>query len=533
MLLLQEYFSPAVAEEEVWIQTSRAELDSFAFHLGGATGLIEVVKLGPSVEMVLDLAEQRRQEYRRNEDYPDPGGSSGTYRLLNAPTYLPHVAVWVLAASEQGSDGFYGSVSRMLGVVFDGSVARGALARLWEDLEYWSITELDGKLGKFTARPLGAHKYVGLAKAQALLTSGDRDGLSRLFKQQGLAPGQGLSSRRFLELARFATESYFLSKTLREALSNVTTYGPVLEEIFQSRLSEWDGRVPSVGSTSVTGRRFSRDESRDEEVADELSLILRPAFETDWEVGWRFQSSVEVDQYELKIGKGIFSGYADMATGYVTCIGSDKKQQDLARRVLEVQSEEPTLAKVSYTRSGDVNGAVNRSYTFPQKSTRVLTWDNRNELVERELPLAGSAYVLTSEANTVKYFDTHRISFQKVPDNDGVPDGWLLLSLLNVNKLTSVQRQAIYSFVGDQTGGSVKARIKFISGCPILRGGAKQYADYDLPLVEMDAPVGTAVTADGLRFEEIVEASEGSRNSQEVNIRKFVIQREDLSLIHI
>jgi uncharacterized membrane protein YfcA len=45
-LLLSEFFSPSSAEEDVWLQTSRHELDSFGLHLGGAAGLIDAIAGG-------------------------------------------------------------------------------------------------------------------------------------------------------------------------------------------------------------------------------------------------------------------------------------------------------------------------------------------------------------------------------------------------------------------------------------------------------------------------------------------------------
>ena len=46
-LLLEEYFSPSNAFQDVWIPTNRLELEGIGVHLGGANGLIEAVKEGP------------------------------------------------------------------------------------------------------------------------------------------------------------------------------------------------------------------------------------------------------------------------------------------------------------------------------------------------------------------------------------------------------------------------------------------------------------------------------------------------------
>ena len=79
-LFLEEFFPPAAAGTEVWIHTTRSELDTIGMHLGGAEGLVEAARLGPPwmaargsiPDIVRHLIYQRRAALR-SQDYVDPG----------------------------------------------------------------------------------------------------------------------------------------------------------------------------------------------------------------------------------------------------------------------------------------------------------------------------------------------------------------------------------------------------------------------------------------------------------------------------
>ncbi len=541
LILLKEYFTPAVAGEEVWIQTSRSELDAFGFHLGGAAGLIDTVKLGPTwyrmgntdlAQNAMSLAKFRLSPTKRPLRYQDPGDTSEFYKQLHAPTYLPYVALWVLAASQQESEGFYKTVGGLVGFEFQGSAARKAMEVLWQDLEFWSKKQCQGQFGLFYSKPLGAHPYVGLAKAQALVTGKDREGMHRLFKQEGLAGGQALSDEEFSMLASVGKNSYYLSKSLCEAMGKLETYGSVLQELFSSRLLEWNGRISAAQTSGTNPNSIGADDDQHiHEIEDELSVVLRPAFETDWELGWRFESSADAEGYTLDIGNSIYRGCLNATTGYVTCLDPANDKQLAVQSVFNSPADHETIAAVGYIRDGDENGQTSRSYIFRSKSTRLFGWDALNpihaqELVERTLPVAGPVYLLSSATTVFDWLDKNNIEHSRVEEKKGLPEGWSLCAVLRVEDLSLAQKSAIQALVGDPEDGFVRARIKFVSGCPILRGGKKQYADYDLPLVELDAPIGCEVEADGLRLEEVTLSNSISSDVHQSSIRRFVIHRE-------
>jgi hypothetical protein len=173
-LLLAEFFSPASRDEDVWLRATRDELDSFGLHLGGAQGLVDAVASGAPwlpgglpncADAARILVEQRRQPLS-SSSYRDPGTSIPWYAGARAPTYLPILALWVLAASgRQLEGGFYAEVGELLGRPFRSAPKlTEAMLLAWGDLEpgrpksapdasvdftagYWANTDLLGFLG--------------------------------------------------------------------------------------------------------------------------------------------------------------------------------------------------------------------------------------------------------------------------------------------------------------------------------------------------------------------------------------------------
>lgn len=315
LLLLNEYFNEANCGESVWIQTSREELNSFGFRYGGVDGLIKAIKLGPSwcrdssshiAYTVWMLRNQRESgsEKSRPSDYGDPGNYSDTYKNLDAPTYLPYLALWVLAASEEGGMGFYDKVAQLSGTYFESSQdTRQTIWQLWLDLAEWS-TLLDGQLGTFSAISLGAHTYVGLAKAQALLTQRDRKELPRLFAQQGLRPNQKLSDWDFQNLVASGQDQYYLSNGLREAFRDRSRFGDAVKEVLDAQLAEWEGHWSSknIGSSSrrknSSGTSFEANEASPEELLS-LTVLLSQSFD-GWEIGLRLNAHISGRQFKLR-----------------------------------------------------------------------------------------------------------------------------------------------------------------------------------------------------------------------------------------
>jgi hypothetical protein len=518
LLLLEEYFSPDNAGQDIWLSTNRAELESIGTHLGGANGLIQAVIEGPEwlsekaprtniADIAKKLAEIRESYTRtRNrmfwlKNYSDPGDEVGIYKDKIAPTYLPYIALWVLAGSEVGDAGFYAKVSELIGKSFPNNI-RNKMEYVWRDLERWSIQEQNEKLGRFKINIIGEQKFVGIAYAQTMVTDKDVDGLSRLFGSCRLLPGQNLNELQFKQLLEDGENSDFLSAGLRSAMSdpNNNTH---LRQVLTDRLEFWDGYIPKFPKN---GELRIDNQDVTQEVVDEASIVLRLKQDEEelcWEIGYRVPAIVTGRDYKIAIGSvQETKAKLELIGTHIHSIESIS-QQDARQTINEAATKEIELT-LSY--SGREECRKERKFYLRKDKVRVFVWDApdpalSDTLLEREIPISGAAYFLYSYvtySNLEGYLKNEGILHEQVKIS-GLPDDWGLICIENTEHLTNEQR---FTIVDEEPIEQPKARIRFVGGKPIIGSGSKKYAYYDLPIIELEAPIGAEIIAKGLTFEE-------------------------------
>lgn len=535
-LLLSEFFSTSACNEDVWIQTSRQELDSFGLHLGGADGLIEAVKLGPdwvigaagNVALAALRLVKLRNSANRSPRYADSGKEVVTYANQNAPTYLPYLALWVLASAES-EDGFYAKVSSILGEDFSNSPeVTASMEAAWKDLQKWSDVELAGKFGRFHVRVLGSHRFVGIPRSQCMVSRKDAARISQLFKSCGLRPRQQLTTPLFRKICEIGLDANFLSSGLRYAIQHSThldsPYYDPLKRKLGGLLDAWNGRITPEHFLPVSG---GSDNLRVNPVTVETATLALVPSEDDvdsWIIRWRFPAAGQASECTFLIeGQDIparleLSGDCFSSQGYV--------HQDVCRTVLSksATANVPIEARDADNAAHEVSSG-SRAGVITKRGFRVLAWDAPdprfgNELVERDLPTSGPIYLVCSSSNRnalERYLAKEKIANEPVPCG-GLPNGWVLTCITKAEVLQIDQRQ--YLSNNDPLSSSL-ARIRFVGGRMIARGGSRLYASYDLPLAELDAPAGAQISADGIVFEEIfLDKSLAER----VLIRRFRIR---------
>jgi len=510
-ILLEEYFSPEKAGQDVWVSSTRLELEGIGIHKGGASGLIEAVREGPGwlygkdnlALKAVELARQRKHRRRRPIGYCSPGSELAVYKGLRAPTYLPYVALWVLAKSEAGDVGFYDKVSKLVGEPFPNS-SRNEMEYVWADLEGWSTRQLDGRLGNFSLSVLGKHRFVGMAYAQAMLTGKDVEAISRLFGSCRLQPGQNLDDTQFQQLLEHGGSSHYLSSGLKSAMLD-QNYSGHLRQLLTKHLDFWDGHVPK--SARGNGQTSNSQGEVQGAVGDEVTIILQMKNygEDDcWEIGWRLPATITGLSYAIKVGEGEEEEAKLELTGtHIHSISS--ASQTNARHALNKSALEEVESILSYTES---NGELNeRKFYLRQDKVRVLVFDSPDpslydSLLEREMPIAGKAYLfysLLEYSNLEQCLINEKIEHELV-DTGGLPDRWGLIYIADAAKLTSDQRALI---LDEEPIAPTKARIRFVGGKSIIGSGSKKYAYYDLPIVELEAPAGSEMVSPGVTFEEL------------------------------
>jgi len=179
-------------------------------------------------------------------------------RELEYPPYLAYLALFVLAGTVE-VDGFarhayYPGLRQVLGEEprTGGYPSFAEMYTLWFDLEQWSNEDMRGTYGIFRADILGLHEYVGLPKAQTILTDDERNKLPLLFADNGFDPSSPPSDRELAHLLSHESHHYLLPRT-KQLLANrgdgEAAMREVLLDAILEELQNWDGAVSSIPGT--------------------------------------------------------------------------------------------------------------------------------------------------------------------------------------------------------------------------------------------------------------------------------------------
>lgn len=544
-LLLSHFFPPSAEGEETWIHATRMALDSIGLRLGGAEGLVAAIEEGPpwlsGYRTVADAAGRlmrQRVAGRRSPGYVDPGDIDATYEGVRAPAYLPYLALWVLAASD-AAHGFYARVEQLSGKPFPGadSTVRAEMMGAWQDLEQWSL-DCDGRFGIFAVRVLGGYRFVGMPRSQCLMSPKDMLGLPRLFSECGLRPRQPLNGHLFGQMAVRGTEAYYLSMGLRGAFAD-PVYEEPLRHMVASALEAWDGTAPRIGAGPGAGAARDGGGHNDAEL-DAVVLVLRPGATAgaDWDIHWRIPAVAGAGTVDLVAGGGRWQVALEEAGTHASTRSAGP--QDEARRLVAKAGASDVEFTASFIEGGDENGQCVRRLVLPMRRIRVLAWDTPdpalgNELIERDVPLSGPCFLLYADDQAgflARHLGASRARWESF-DCTGLPRGWSLGGLHHCELLSLEQRQAL---AGDKGVAPGIARIRLVGGRPLLRGGSRTFAYYDLPIAELEGPGRASLVAEGLDFMSLTDhmdrqGAAGTRRTRDgfpppsgAGIRRFAVQ---------
>ncbi|MEK8026648.1 hypothetical protein [Pseudaquabacterium rugosum] len=540
-LLLAEFFSPASAHEEVWIRATRAELDSFGLHLGGAEGLISAVGSGapwlPSLSNC-SVAAQKLVEQRKSplqtQFYRDPGTSSPRYAGARAPTYLPILALWVLAASDETTEGgFYASVQRMLGPSFKNEVkVTEAMSRTWEDLEAWSSKECDGRFGNFHCRVLGGHRFVGMPRSQGLISRQDERNLSRLFWDARLRPGQTLTDATLVSILERGCELPFLTRALRSAMAK-PEYQLPLAALVRKLFASWGGSRPkdSRADTHHPSTEPFFQEPTETQAAVRLVLVPSEEVPNGWDVCWSFPAVVDAIRCSFQIGgQRLAASLHRASASFITDVSENSVRQSLAALFASASQQLDVQVKLDDD-SACAYGDQCRNELIRQTPRRVMAWNSIDprfgqQLIERDVPLYGAFYLVCAPSDwtrTDSWLKREHIFFEPM-DVCGLPSGWRMACIHRAEKLTAEQRQ--YLADAHEVADVPPARLQFVGGSRLLRGGTRLFASYGLPAVEFEGPPEAQLDAPGLQLLEVP-----SRPVKEVQsgARRFLVKVLDVN----
>lgn len=540
-LLLAEFFSAASEHEDVWIRATRAELDSFGLQLGGAQGLVNAVGFGapwlpslPNCSAAARILVEQRRDPLRTRSYRDPGASNPRYEGVCAPAYLPILALWVLAASDEHREGgFYASVQRLLGPPFKNEAkVTEAMSRAWEDLEAWSSRECGGRFGVFHCRVLGEHRFVGIPRSQGLISRQDERNVSRLFWDARLRPGQALTEAMLASLLEHGCQSPFLTRPLRSAMAK-PEYQPPLLALFRKLLGSWSGNRPRIVHADTDRPSDGRLAKEPVEAKAAVTLVLLPSEEVPngWAVCWSFPAMVDAPHCSFEIeGTRLPASLHRASASFLTDVSEHHVRQSLAALSASASAQLEVQVQLEDD-SANTYGDQCRKELIRQTPRRVLAWNSIDprfgqQLTERDLPLYGVFYLVCAPADwarTDPWLRRERISFEPM-EVSGLPSGWRMACIHRAERLTAEHRKYL---ANDPEATDVPpARLRFVGGSSLLRGGARLFGSYDLPAVEFEAPPEALLEAPGLQLSEVPQhfAKEGQSG-----IRRFLVALPDLN----
>lgn len=166
------------------------------------------------------------------------------------PPYVAYLSIFVLAASVEGEfapHSYYPRLRSLLGMEQGSMLPHfDRMLELWDDLETWSVRDRNGELGTFEAVISGGWIHVGLPLAQAILTTGERRGLPRLFDAADLDPTTVPTTSELLSALRAHGTGALRARTMALLAAGPGSEATrALIDAVADEFASWDGEVPA------------------------------------------------------------------------------------------------------------------------------------------------------------------------------------------------------------------------------------------------------------------------------------------------
>lgn len=394
-------------------------------------------------------------------------------RNLEYPPYLAYLALFSLADTVEVKGFSRASYYPGLRYVLGEEPAAGSypsfdrMYELWFDLEVWSNQDKNGEIGIFHADILGNREYVGLPKAQTILTDDERHKLPLLFAESGFDPSSPPADRELSHLLAREMHHYLLPHTkglLENRSSEESAAHEVLLATIMDELEDWDGTIPpqvelgekkgsSLGTlrigmtldpTAKTVHFSLRCRSNREYPEEGLRLVQNDGAEPlycyeDWQ-GWSTILCEDETQFD--------AAFLDWRVGLNLEDTEHSWQTSLSRR--------PVRVMVSASPFG-FDGCIEESQTPQDKPFYLLVYKDYIDKIQ-----AWGTACCTG--------------FSEVQITAGLPEGWRLYSIQRANS-DEIIRDTL-PFLAFPT----LLRIRFIGG---LKYRGNQYFTFGLPRIEV------------------------------------------------
>ena len=497
--LLRSFFTKAFRKEEVFLRVDKDFFNQIGQDIGGDLGFLSAVREGPKCvkkyrfinEKALELVRFRKYSIG---GYNDPGNLDSTYFGVRAPNYLPYLAALVRNFSERGSNGYYQQLISDLKLKQNfNSVDMADLEILWEDLCVWTKA-CNGEFGHFHKRKLGGYERIGVPASQSIVKPNDLERLPNCFLQAQVKPGLVLSEDKLTAIFDCTkASSNLFSKGFNEALNDAEFAQPIIG-ILRYAYSDWDGSVQKKYYINSDSSCSIKKETSANKIG--LSLVINSDDCMSVHPRWLVPAIPNVGAFKLEHKNTSWSGFLYGTEAAST--GSLSPYDEIVWKIAALGAIAEQQFNLKCVNEEDLNPNI-FPILLPQTSLWVLVpiYDQLTgqlELRAGDLPAYGPAYLLAppSTASLLKNYIKREQPAGIFVEIQGLPDDWQLYCISECSNLNIGQRLLPD---GQEQAHPKPHPIRFIGGRSVKRAYTRMYLPYDLPIIELDAPIGTYLTS--------------------------------------
>ena len=514
--LLGHFFGEFASGEQIRLAISREVLDVEFSDLGGSPQFLNVVRRGSTYpskyqagygcwyrpETILDNAlglwEQWKNAKRRHVGYE--------VIPHDAPPYIPYLALfcyaWTVEGAELAGNNFYDRLETLY-PRHNLSHDFGQVTPLWQGLQEWT-EKTNGRFGKFVVDKLGAMPYVGIPKAQVLLTATKVERLPILYAALGMRPGHNVTPDQLRNalISRRLASQYTIGYNLFDSIEKNDEIGKSAVDQLLQHLAQWDGDV------SASYRDYAqRESSAAQEAASfkgRLGISLIPSNENKtWALGTLLEAdSLPSGAIQINHAGNIWTAQlADSIAGPF----SNAATSELLSGVFILETENDCALSGRWTDESDGQREINISYF--RKPIRTLMWSGPVLIEQSGLPAEGDVYLLLHE----KVMSNWLLWTRELPKTvvlrndlpqDGLPEGW---KLIYVSGLKNIPDEIWGRFPdgGEETRPRPRV-LRIIGGSRARRTGTRRaYLPYDPPKIIAEIEGTYSLKATGATLQEL------------------------------
>ena len=170
------------------------------------------------------------------------------YRRDGLPPYIAYLSLFVLASDIDGEfapHAYYPRLWQIVGEQRIGPVPSFNLMwQLWDDLEDWTVRDMQGELGIFQSRSVGGNLHIGYPLSQSILAGQDRRALPQVFSNAGLDPATiHVADELAMALRSTTARRLMRARAVRVASDPRDVLHKAMILAVSEELAVWDGRV--------------------------------------------------------------------------------------------------------------------------------------------------------------------------------------------------------------------------------------------------------------------------------------------------